>query len=681
MTVITGTIKNAAGELSNGMLTVKANKIYGYDGALIDGNERDFDVVDGVFTTTDIAPGPVKLIADCGNWRKTFEKVLPDQESIDFWELVESTLIYEPPVVSTVVQAKEDAQQAVVDAQNILDQVEAGAVPDDVVSRAKLAPEVRTELDGYITQAEATAVGNATYAPLDSPAFTGTPTGITKAHVGLGNVTNTSDADKPVSTAQQNALNAKLSIATAATSYQAAYAVDPAFGTGLVDAKAHIQAKLDACKNAGGGIVFLPPGTFLLNGSTGLIIGSNTKLIGSGRTSVLKPVYSSPTNYVIRSDYSVLTTHIVLRDFAIDRSGANVQHGILFRNCDGILVDGLHCFGTPSTVGGFINIGGFSAAPTVPPASEQCRNVRVVNCHMKGTDNFGIQFGGVVNGAIANNIAEDCYREVVGIEPGLGLVSENISVTGNNFGTGTTLVSGSTPTGVIVVTESSGGTIRNVAVSGNTVYGEAAIASDQNPGIVVIGSQNVSVTGNTCRKLNGPGISVGHVTYQSSYVTVVGNTVKDCNQGGNTTPNACGIRSRNAIKCLFSGNFVSGAAHNVALEETGSSGSNNVVGNYFLDNVNQTGTFGGNTTWSGNKVAASGSVDVYTSMSFIDGRNIGIGGGTGSQIGTSGSKMGFFGATPVARSSVTGSRGGNAALADLLTKLAALGLIVDSTSA
>ena len=49
-----------------------------------------------------------------------------------------------------------------------------------------------------------------TKAPLASPAFTGTPTGITKAHVGLGSVDNTSDAGKPVSTAQQSALDGKL---------------------------------------------------------------------------------------------------------------------------------------------------------------------------------------------------------------------------------------------------------------------------------------------------------------------------------------------------------------------------------------------------------------------------------------------------------------------------------------
>ncbi len=46
-------------------------------------------------------------------------------------------------------------------------------------------------------------------APLVSPAFTGTPTGITKTHVGLGNVDNTSDVNKPVSVAQQSALDAK----------------------------------------------------------------------------------------------------------------------------------------------------------------------------------------------------------------------------------------------------------------------------------------------------------------------------------------------------------------------------------------------------------------------------------------------------------------------------------------
>jgi hypothetical protein len=43
-------------------------------------------------------------------------------------------------------------------------------------------------------------------APLASPTFTGTVSGVTKAHVGLGNVDNTADSAKPVSTAQAAAI-------------------------------------------------------------------------------------------------------------------------------------------------------------------------------------------------------------------------------------------------------------------------------------------------------------------------------------------------------------------------------------------------------------------------------------------------------------------------------------------
>jgi hypothetical protein len=46
-----------------------------------------------------------------------------------------------------------------------------------------------------------------------------------------------------------------------------------------------------------------------------------------------------------------------------------------------------------------------------------------------------------------------------------------------------------------------------------------------------------------------------------------------------------------------------------------------------------------------------------------------------------GSNVGFYAAAPAAKQTVTGSRGGNAALASLLTGLATIGLITDSSSA
>jgi hypothetical protein len=49
-------------------------------------------------------------------------------------------------------------------------------------------------------------------APTADPTFTGTVAGVTKSHVGLGNVDNTSDADKPISDDTQDALSLKANL-------------------------------------------------------------------------------------------------------------------------------------------------------------------------------------------------------------------------------------------------------------------------------------------------------------------------------------------------------------------------------------------------------------------------------------------------------------------------------------
>lgn len=71
-------------------------------------------------------------------------------------------------------------------------------------------------------------------APLASPTFTGTVSGVTKSHVGLGNVDNTSDANKPVSTAQAAAINARVGSPNSTVTGVALYAnlaALPATGT------------------------------------------------------------------------------------------------------------------------------------------------------------------------------------------------------------------------------------------------------------------------------------------------------------------------------------------------------------------------------------------------------------------------------------------------------------------
>ena len=92
--------------------------------------------------------------------------------------------------VSTAVSNLIDAAPGTLDTLNEL----AAAINDD----ASYAATVTTALG--------------TKAPIESPTFTGTVSGVTKSMVGLGNVDNTSDANKPVSNATQTLLNLKASL-------------------------------------------------------------------------------------------------------------------------------------------------------------------------------------------------------------------------------------------------------------------------------------------------------------------------------------------------------------------------------------------------------------------------------------------------------------------------------------
>lgn len=71
-------------------------------------------------------------------------------------------------------------------------------------------------------------------APLADPAFTGTVSGIDKTMVGLNNVDNIADADKPVSTAQQAALDTKLNLAGGTMAGSLILNADPTQALGAV---------------------------------------------------------------------------------------------------------------------------------------------------------------------------------------------------------------------------------------------------------------------------------------------------------------------------------------------------------------------------------------------------------------------------------------------------------------
>lgn len=87
-------------------------------------------------------------------------------------------------------------------------------------------------------------------AALNSPTFTGTVAGITKAMVGLGNVDNTSDANKPISSATQTALDAKASSTDLSTHASDTTSVHGIADTSLLETTSGAQDKADAAETA-----------------------------------------------------------------------------------------------------------------------------------------------------------------------------------------------------------------------------------------------------------------------------------------------------------------------------------------------------------------------------------------------------------------------------------------------
>ena len=92
--------------------------------------------------------------------------------------------------------------------------IEATTVTGKALTNYSSANGTITATDTILTAINKLNGNDGLKANLASPSFSGNVTGITASMVGLGNVSNTSDANKPVSTAQQTALDLKANLAS-----------------------------------------------------------------------------------------------------------------------------------------------------------------------------------------------------------------------------------------------------------------------------------------------------------------------------------------------------------------------------------------------------------------------------------------------------------------------------------
>jgi hypothetical protein len=144
-------------------------------------------------------------------------------------------------------------------------------------------------------------------APIESPTFTGTVSGITKSMVGLGLVNNTSDADKPISTATQTALDLKANSTD----------VNTALNLKLnANANAVSATKLATSRNING-VLFDGSADIIVTANAGTLTGTTlaSNVINSSLTSV-----GTLTNTTINGKLIVGTSSAVSSSAVLEAS-------------------------------------------------------------------------------------------------------------------------------------------------------------------------------------------------------------------------------------------------------------------------------------------------------------------------------------------------------------------------
>ena len=175
-----------------------------------------------------------------------------------------------------------------------------------------------------------------------------------------------------------------------------------AVGDGVTADSAAIQAALDYVDRQGGGKVFLPKGTYLLESDTDstLKLGNNSLLEGSGTSSVIlstaaQAIRNRNVNPTSSGGYG--NSDITIQNLAIECAGKGIN-GIFFAS---VTEGTIHNVKITNPVGYGIWL--FRLGDTAQSEGKPTRRVTVSNCHITGIVDVGIECSGAVGCTIVGN--------------------------------------------------------------------------------------------------------------------------------------------------------------------------------------------------------------------------------------------------------------------------------------
>ncbi len=325
-----------------------------------------------------------------------------------------------------------------------------------------------------------------------------------------------------------------------------------AVGDGVAIDRVAIQAALDANLTPKG-VVYVPQGTYLINGY--LTVRPGTTLRGVGGGSIIKATANTFKGLILSGDCD----NAVIEDLVLE--GANVARNILAPGIDSGSADNVTIQNCEIKYWGYQGIA-TGAYPT---------NWKVLNNYVHDNYDEGIYFGLFADGnLIEGNIVFHNGTNGIDYTGCNGIISKN-RVHGNGFANISTDIQG-----ILIYSPGAAYPVRNVIVSDNISEGNAGsgiFVSRATGGVV----EHVIVKGNDCYLNLGSGIFVEYSSVQ--YIIVSGNNVHQNTQYG--------VMIESSNNNIITGNvaYLNGDK-GFALAASYANPTNNLIsGNFALNNV------------------------------------------------------------------------------------------------
>jgi hypothetical protein len=334
-------------------------------------------------------------------------------------------------------------------------------------------------------------------------------------------------------------------------------------GDGVTDDTEAIQAAMDALDDAGGGVLYFPPGTYLVytaGSSIAITLKAGVRMQGAGwGASTIKLADSQAANVIVAS----LVDSIAVRDLTIDCNGANQSagNGIIIKGCTDFAIERVEIL---SAKGGAIIVNESGTTGSERGLIYGCRVYSTLSTHgiaLASASGSGLTYGPKHIRIVANDVINP-FQSAINLSQCSWCTVSGNTVEGD----------GSTNGGYAGVRLSNG-------AEHNTVVGNSI--NSMSRGVFIVGDAGAGdgpcefnvITGNAIEGCLNQGVLT-----ESGYTTIAGNTVVDCQR---STADAA-IRVSDANYCAITGNAVidqAGASHQRGIQVSGTSDYATVVGN------------------------------------------------------------------------------------------------------